>query len=143
LTTRDEICEVLNNPEFNGIDFMVGTGISGAIVLAPVSIELNIPYGIIRKKIDRKTLVRHGGTHSNTNIETCIKTEKINQYVIIDDTIDSGDTVNRIVELMDGEYEHSKCIGIILYQQWPGMIKHNDINVTCLGERIRNLAKED
>ena len=141
--TRDEICRALNNSKFNEVDFIVGTGISGAMMLVPVSIELNTRCGVVRKKIDVSTKYRNGGSHSSMDIESCAKISEVNQYVIIDDTIESGDTVNRIIRLMSKEYERSKCVGIILYQLYPGMGKHKVIDVICLGERIHDLAKKD
>ena len=66
------ITHALNNPIFGRVDFIVGTGISGTIVLLPVSIQSGIPCGAVRKRIDVDSCNSEGGSHSSIKIETCV-----------------------------------------------------------------------
>ncbi len=48
------ICNSLNNPKFGKVDMVIGTGISGALALIPVSMASGIPCLFIHKE-DEKT----------------------------------------------------------------------------------------
>jgi adenine/guanine phosphoribosyltransferase-like PRPP-binding protein len=95
---------------------IVGTGVSGVIVLLPASIQSGIPCGIIRKPLDAKMSSYEGGSHSSHDIET-LSRDKLTpvRYVIIDDLVDSGRTIQRIKDTMTKEYAHPDFAGVILY----------------------------
>lgn len=141
--TVDAICHALNDSKFNRVDFVVGMGISGTLVLLPVSIQSKIPFGVIRKTIDLSTPSYKGGSHSPREVETSTpSSHQISRYVTIDDLIETGDTIRQILRIMTNKYTHSKCVGIILYQNqkrhetethWDG------IPLTCLYNDILNL----
>lgn len=145
LATVDAICYALNDSKFNRVDFIVGMGVSGTLVLLPVSIQSKIPYGVIRKTIDLGTPSYKGGSHSPREIETSIpNNHQIHRYVVIDDLIESGGTVRQILKVMTNNYTHSRCVGIILYQNYE---KHtisthwDGIPLTCLYDNIVYLAQ--
>ena len=114
--TVDTICHTMGDPKFGRIDQVVGTGVSGIIALLPVSMQSGIPCMIIRKPREIDECVTQGGCHSDRLVENVSKVDA-GRYVIIDDSIDSGRTIRRIIETMIGEYPHSECVGIILYQE--------------------------
>ena len=121
-TTINTICHALNDPKFGDIHFIVGAGLSGTIVLLPVSIKSNIPCGAVRRMIELDTSSKNGGSHSASLIETCssIRHKDVRRYVIVDDLIDDGETIKRIQHAMTCRFKHSECVGIILYNNSTG-----------------------
>jgi adenine/guanine phosphoribosyltransferase-like PRPP-binding protein len=116
--TVDTICHAIHDPKFGSVDLIVGTGISGILVLLPVSMQSGIPYAAIRKPIDAEESHHDGGSHSTRCVES-INNTNIHRYVIIDDLIDTGNTIGRIMEAMTSWNVHCRCVGIILYQSYP------------------------
>ncbi len=76
---------------------LVGTGISGVIVVTSVANILGSPIAIVRKE----------HSHSFFPIES---TDDIGHYIILDDFIESGSTVRRIVEIIKARYSNSECL---------------------------------
>jgi phosphoribosylpyrophosphate synthetase len=88
-----ELNDSLSEP--NKIQALVCCGISGAGVAFPISCKLDIPVWIIRKEGEK--------SHSRNDIDrpyVDTPTGKI-PYVIIDDLIDSGATIARIIKCMN------------------------------------------
>lgn len=142
--TIDVICHAIKDPKFSPVEFIVGTGISGTLVLLPVSMKSGIPYGAIRKEIDAKTEHDEGGSHSHNEIET-YETRKTCRYIIIDDFIESGNTIQRIKKVMTKEWSDSHCAGIILYESFAPPSKYldewGDIPTSSLYYDIVNLTQ--
>lgn len=95
------------------IDAIAFTGQSGSSVAYPLSYKLGIPLILIRK----------GRSHSNTRYEGVCQIEN---YVIVDDFIDSGATVARIMKQVRRYNPDAKLMNILLYQQsyfkqWNGV----------------------
>lgn len=128
--TISAICHELNNPKFDRVDLIVGTGISGTLLLIPVSLKSGIRCGVVRKQ--------NSGSHSGRKIETGTY-DDIGRYVIIDDFVESGETVERIIKTITKIHPQSECVGIILYQigndgdKWR---EQNKIPLTRLGNDI-------
>ena len=115
--TVDAICHALNNPKFDRVDFIVGRGVSGLMTLLPVSIQSGIRCSAVRKSVDTEMSACDGGSHSGSAVETYLPPgERVNRYVIIDDLIESGNTVEQVIQTMTTTYTHSQCVGVILYQ---------------------------
>jgi len=140
--TIDTICQTLSDPEFHGVDFLVGTGLSGTLPMVAVSIQSGIPCGIIRKgKEDEQA-------HSSRLLEPGVSLGHIAaRYIIIDDLIESGKTVVGIIEKMRSLYKDSVCIGVILYQKQTNMSRVRefskiplDIPIKQIGNSITKLA---
>ena len=86
------------------IDSVAFSGNSGAGIAYPLSFKTGIPLICVRKG-ERS----HGSKVESVNAE-------IESYIIVDDCIASGRTVNHILD--DIEFwvsEKIKCVGIILY----------------------------
>lgn len=129
--TIDAIVHALKNPKFNRVDLIVGIGMSGTLPLIPVSLKSNIPCGVIRKP--------NSSCHSSACIEIPLTgSDYINQYVIIDDFISSGNTIDQIISIMTRQYPHSECVGIILYQSNDEMVEHRKINHNW-NEKLRSI----
>jgi adenine/guanine phosphoribosyltransferase-like PRPP-binding protein len=76
-----------------------GSGLSGSSILVPVAIKLNLPFLFVR---DKKT-------HCLYSVEG----HRVNNAVIIDDCIESGTTMRRLIKRTE---EHDINIsGILLY----------------------------
>lgn len=79
------------------------TGVSGAAFAFPISLALRKPLLCARK--------RGGSSHTSLTVEgkTTVRT-----YVIVDDCIDSGKTLRRIQDEVQGETS-AKLLGVYLY----------------------------
>ena len=87
-----------------GFDSIAFTGSSGAALAFPLSYLLKIPLVHVRK----------GRSHyGNGEIEGTISTKK---YLIVDDFIDRGNTVKRIIKKIENELgDQAHPVGIYLY----------------------------
>ena len=100
-------------------DYVCLTGISGAAIGFPVCVRMGYNPLFIRKSQDK--------THSSFMIEGYVEKLKENEnikYVIIDDLIDSGKTINRIIKTMKNAFNHSECVGIFLYNHDKEILGH-------------------
>lgn len=136
----DAICHTLNGPKFGRVDFIVGTGVSGTILLAPVSLLSGIRYGVIRKQLEVESSPSDGGSHSLSKIELYPYNLQVNRYVVIDDMIESGQTMDRVILVMGRRFPHAECVGIILYQDY-GRTHHLKHHVISLGNDIHSLVR--
>jgi adenine/guanine phosphoribosyltransferase-like PRPP-binding protein len=104
--TIDSICHQLNNPQLGNIDHIVGAGVSGTMLLVPVSIKSGIPCCVVRKQTDNE-----GGSHSSSTIEIKGLSRYVGRYAIIDDFIESGATKEK------GENQWTKTSTTICYRK--------------------------
>jgi adenine/guanine phosphoribosyltransferase-like PRPP-binding protein len=111
--TIDRLSDELLSGNFGKVDYIAGTGMSGVLPLVGVHIKTHIPYVVIRKPNDNN--------HSQIQRFQCSGTPwtSITKFVIIDDLVDSGSTVQRIIETLNP----AKCAGILLYQCMPTFAK--------------------
>jgi orotate phosphoribosyltransferase len=88
-------------------DTLVGTGLSGALVIPRLAESLALHWMIVRKDND--------GTHSAYNTEGACG----EQWLFVDDLISSGATYARVreaMEKMSKRYTHTtECVGAYLY----------------------------
>lgn len=140
--TLAEIGEVFRNRivqekiEFDAIAFR---GNSGAIIAGYLSVLLEKPLIMVRKEM----------AISNRKVESLIDPRFVNnvRYIIVDDLISSGDTVNDIIDTVTQFYDVTKLVGIFLYRSYSGgyYTHHNkDNNYPIFAydftpEKIRNL----
>jgi len=117
---------------------IVGTGVSGVILLMPVSIKSKIPCCVVRKNSDVVNSSVDGGSHSNSSVELDLIYDKIKRYVIIDDVIESGKTVHRIIDKMGQTWKDSECAGIVLYQDYCRE-DYEGYLVSCVTSSIREI----
>jgi adenine/guanine phosphoribosyltransferase-like PRPP-binding protein len=89
--------------KFNGL---VATGISGLLVLTPLALELKLPFAVVRKS--KKN-------HSGCRVEG---EDNITKYLIIDDFMDSGDTIFKIYKDMS-DFNASLPAGVLFYDMYP------------------------
>lgn len=83
-------------------DTIVFTGVSGAAVGFPLSLQLKIPTLCIRKELS------HFGYRPEGNYG-------VKNFIIVDDFIDSGQTIRYIIRNVTRINLHAKCVGIFLY----------------------------
>lgn len=94
-----------------GFDAIAFCGSSGAAAAFILCMSLQIPLIYVRKKNERS----HGGP-----IE-CNAHDKVTKYLIVDDFIDTGATVEHIIESIDRRAHlittnKPVCVGAFLYQ---------------------------
>jgi hypothetical protein len=102
-----------------GVDFdtLVGTGMSGALIIPKLAEAFRCYWAIVRKPGD--------GSHSCRTVEGSIG----RRWVFVDDLIDSGKTYRRVVEAIAEEVDHhnrysgvepfvSEHVGSYLYQNY-------------------------
>lgn len=134
----DVICHELASTKLDRVDFLVGTGIGGLILLTPISLKSGIPCGAMRKPSDSQHSHIEGGSHSYTILETAIKFEKINRYVILDDITESGKTIERIISQMLCLMPWAKCEAVMLYQEdSSGSMDETNVPIYLLDEDIK------
>lgn len=85
-------------------DAIAFTGSSGSAIAYPLSYMLKLPLICVRKKGD--------GNHFYKEIEGCINAR---HYLIVDDFIESGRTMNKIMSTVKSIMPNAKPVGIFLY----------------------------
>lgn len=88
-----------------GFDTIAFTGSSGAAIAYPVSYKLDIPLTHIRKGRSH---------HCSYQVEGRYDIEK---YIILDDRVDSGDTLLRIIKSINKAIHEPELVGIVLYNE--------------------------
>ncbi len=119
--TIDVVCHELKNPKYGHIDLIVGTGLSGVLLLVPISMKSGIPFAVVRKASDIEKSSLEGGCHSGALVELqdqSLLTKQNLRFVIIDDFASSGDTVARVSSSIKRQLEQIKpeFAGLIFYQ---------------------------
>lgn len=100
----DAVSEILTDvaPE---IDTLVGTGVSGALVVPYIGRVLDVHWALVRKPTE--------GSHSPHLVEGTIG----ECWVLVDDLVDTGATLKRVEEAikLDLYGWTSYCAGVIMY----------------------------
>ena len=119
--TIDVVCHELKNPKYGHVDLIVGTGLSGVLLLVPISMKSGIPFAVVRKASDIEKSSLEGGCHSCALVElqdqALLKKENL-RFVIIDDFASSWDTVSRVSDSVKRQFGQAKpeFSGLIFYQ---------------------------
>ncbi|WP_158881951.1 hypothetical protein [Amycolatopsis anabasis] len=116
--------DVLDNEEvlisnarraLGGVDFdtMIGTGLSGSLVVPVIARALGKHWAIVRKPND--------GSHSNKPLEGTVG----DRWVFVDDFVESGATRNRVIDVIEDAQEHyrfeTEHVGSYLYSTCGGV----------------------
>lgn len=105
----DRVRDRLGDLEY---DTIVGTGLSGALVVPTLARELDKHWAIVRKE---------DGSHSDNMIEGAVG----RRWLFVDDFVDSGATVRRVIATMTDELDYymrthgfvTACVGIWEYEE--------------------------
>lgn len=104
---------IRENPNLYAPDVaLVGIGISGTVMATSLADALNMPLCIVRKACD------------DANSFHLKEGALAPKYILIDDLIDTGNTVNRVIQVLDGD-----LIQIILYHDYDGYSNYNGIPI--------------
>jgi orotate phosphoribosyltransferase len=98
-------------------DAIAFSGQSGSAVAYPLSLTLKKPLICVRK----------GKSHSSYRMEGAHDVER---YIIVDDLIDSGTTMRRIMRQIKASDKPAKCVRIFLYRACSDVSTWNEIPVT-------------
>jgi len=102
--------QLLKLKERLAFDSIVIRGMSGASIGFPVTMKTKIPLVVSRKHTENS----HGAMLESDGVH-------VNRYIILDDFIDSGDTIRSIIESFNRRCNFIRegnisCVGIVLYQ---------------------------
>lgn len=112
----NQIVKFLGRPSRrNTFDSIVVRGVSGMLVGSPVAYRMKLPLVVVRKS---------DGNHSGQSVEGYAN---VKNYVVIDDFVSSGDTINEIRTKLD-YYNRAKMTGLVLYTDYGGPVyqKHSN-----------------
>lgn len=89
------------------IDSIAFTGTSGAAIAYPLSYKLKLPLICVRKTGEK--------SHYTGSTEGDAEAKK---YLIVDDFIQSGKTINNIIKKIKRDQPNAKAVGIFLYTSY-------------------------
>jgi len=101
------IAERLKKSE--GFDTIAFSGMSGAAMAFLLSHWMNVPLLCVRKKADTSHYVQSSRKFLEGNVAD------VHRYLIVDDFISSGATVQYIIDTIKYSRFDSECVGMIMY----------------------------
>lgn len=114
--TAEKVSELIKK-YYPKADYIAVCGSSGNLIAGAVSIISRIPILLVRKENEK--------CHSYYTVEFQSNKKKTPKYVIIDDFISSGETINYIIKTIKSGIDHSevnypkfKLLGVVLYNDW-------------------------
>lgn len=84
---------------------VVGMGLSGTLIATFIASKINCNLCIVRKSNDTDN-------HSSRRFEAG---EEFSEYIIVDDCISTGKTVDNIKSVLVGK----NCLGVVLFNNYP------------------------
>ena len=118
-------------------DTLAFTGSSGAALGYILGFTLGIPIVCIRKSREGC----HFGDYSSGYIEGHTGSKS---YIIVDDFIASGKTVNNIASEMKKQCPKAQCVGIYLYKRYAVSkvpLQFRALNVTSEVDKVKSTVK--
>jgi orotate phosphoribosyltransferase len=118
---RKTIREIVKSLKQLNFDYLIGTGLSGSCVIPTVALRLNKLFAIVRKDL------KH---HGYFEIEGLPREDKQLSYLILDDFISTGATVDRIFTKMQDSIVRKSdlCIGLFSYKDYYfGFTRYTDL----------------
>lgn len=91
--------EYIGNVQF---DTMIGTGVSGAVIVPTLARLFKVEWAVVRKDND--------GSHGWNTVEGRVG----ESWLFVDDLISTGTTMRRVRKAMDHDH-HSEFVGAYLY----------------------------
>lgn len=112
----EAVSEILTDIAPN-VDTLVGTGVSGALVVPYIGRVLDVHWALVRKPTE--------GSHSDLLVEGTIG----ECWVLVDDLIDTGETLKRVEEAikLDLYGWTAYCAGAIMYLDGVSYVSPEDI----------------
>lgn len=93
-------------------DTIAFSGMSGAAMAFILSHWMNVPLLCVRKRNEQSHYVQQSGKILEGNVKNA------RRYLIVDDFISSGATVNHIVESIQVSNLTAKCVGMLMYASY-------------------------
>jgi orotate phosphoribosyltransferase-like protein len=91
-------------------DTIAFSGVSGAAMAFILSHWLSVPLLCVRRAGDNSHYFNGRHSHCEGNFDA-------KRYMIVDDFISSGSTVNYIIDTIYKEVPAAKCVGMLMYAQ--------------------------
>lgn len=105
------------------VDTLVGTGMSGTLIVPRLAERLGLFWGVVRKP----------GVSSHAGSTTRYEGQMGRRWAFVDDFISSGDTMFRVLDEVEGEFAnpdpgrypwkahwHTEFAGALCYSNWSG-----------------------
>jgi len=100
---------------------IVVTGLSGTLIGPTVAYLMGKDLGVVRQRKSK---------HCDFKLEA---TKPIKNYIIIDDMVDTGDTIKKIIKDVDSFYPNAILYGVYCYQSNNPRPMSLWQNVPCIG----------
>jgi adenine/guanine phosphoribosyltransferase-like PRPP-binding protein len=127
VNTLEYRIEMKEIPDFDAIAV---SGVSGLLIGPSVADRLGKKLIVVRKDADRK----------NSHALVIVEADKFISdylnftYIVIDDLIDSGSTLNRIIDKINYRYPYAKCVGVYCYAENRPRFPHTVYRSSTLTE---------
>lgn len=108
LTVKNTVAKARALHKKHGFDTIAFSGISGASMAFILASRLKLPLLNIRKMDENSHYVKQMGTLIEGNTGA-------SKYMIVDDFISSGDTVNHIIATIKREMPFAECVAILMF----------------------------
>ena len=122
----DVALKIVDRHPFDAIAF---TGTSGSALAYILGYHLNVPLMCIRKQ-DEKSHFWSADMDSG-KLEGYLLSKS---YIIVDDFMSSGSTVDRIIQVVSKKCRHAKCVAGLMYTQHTEVYEYTPRN-EC-GDRV-------
>lgn len=120
-TFKKTVREVVKSLKQLDFDYLIGTGLSGTCIIPTVALRLNKPFAIVRKDTNH---------HGSFLIEGIPRENKPLLYLILDDFVSTGATVDIILTKMQAFIQRKDdiCIGLFAYKDvYFGFTRYTDL----------------
>ncbi len=108
-TVNQTVAEAERLKAAHDFDTIAFCGMSGAAMAFLLSHQLRVPLLCVRKKNESS---HYRSQMSSTLIEGNLDCQR---YLLLDDFISSGDTVNHIIDSISKEVPGAKCVAMLMY----------------------------
>lgn len=95
-----------------GFDTIAFTGMSGAAMAFLLSHWMNVPLICVRKKNDNSHFVTQTSKILEGNVAD------VRKYLIVDDFIASGHTIQYVIDSIQTSNLSAECVGILMYASY-------------------------
>jgi adenine/guanine phosphoribosyltransferase-like PRPP-binding protein len=95
-----------------GFDTIAFTGMSGAAMAFLLSHWMNVPLLCVRKKNDNSHYVTQTSRILEGNVHD------VRKYLIVDDFIASGHTIQYVIDSIKTSNTYAECVGILMYASY-------------------------
>lgn len=129
----------------SSVDTLVGTGMSGTLIVPRLAERLGLAWGVVRKP----------GVSSHAGSYTLYEGQMGRRWAFVDDFISSGDTLFRVLDSVEDEFSHdtpdrypwkaywpTEFAGALCYSDWATQYMRPWLGLQELAERFYNERRD-